>query len=277
MKKVMILGCGPSGLLAAHAADMLGYEPVIISKKRTSEMYGAQYLHAYIPGTVDSNPFDVKYVLEGSVDDYRKKVYGKGHRGNVSPEDLSQDHKGWDIRQMNELLYARYEGAIEDTVFANEREVGAYIQTADMYGDFHSFISTLPSTLLCQDASHIFSSQKVWAMGDAPERGVFVPIPPAPLNTVICSGLSDDSWYRKSNILGYCTVEWPEAKKPPITGVASVIKPLKTTCTCLPHVHRMGRYGKWQKGVLSHEAFFETYAGLGGDLEEIRPKESRMV
>lgn len=277
MNKVLILGCGPAGLMAAHAASMAGYEPVIISKKRKSEMFGAQYLHRPIPDTTDQQPFEVKYVLNGTAQAYREKVYGPAYRGFVSPEDLDEDHSGWDIRATYDILWQRYSGAIEHTPFSNEVEVTAFINRVSNEGTFHSVISTIPAPLLCTNNSHAFQAQKVYAIGDAPERGVFSPIM-VDLNTVVCSGESDRSWYRAANILGYHTVEWPGNKRIPLDGVTEVTKPLGHTCECLPYVHRMGRYGKWQKGVLSHESYFETFAGLGGVLdEEVSFEESGLV
>jgi len=43
-----------------------------------------------------------------------------------------------------------------------------------------------------------------------------------------------------------------------------VEKPIRTSCRCFPDVHRMGRYGKWKKGVLSHEAWEEANKIMDG-------------
>jgi hypothetical protein len=272
VKKVLILGCGPAGLMAAQAVAETGWlEPVIASKKRKSEMYGAQYLHAPIPGVDAGAPFEVEYVLRGTIGDYRNKVYGPAYRGNVSPEDLAESHMGWDIRQTYDTLWKRFQHAIVDVNFTSPQEASAFVLHSHAEGQFAHYISTIPAPLLCTDPSHGFSSQQVWAVGDAPERGIFSPIK-VEENTVVCSGERDTSWYRASNILGYHTVEWPMNRKPPIEGISGVTKPLETNCTCLPFVHRAGRYGTWRKGVLSHEAYFETFHGLtagGQDAEAV--------
>lgn len=260
MSKVLILGCGPAGLMAAAAAEESGYEPVIASKKRKSEMYGAQYLHAPIPGFSPDMSFDVKYSLYGTIESYRRKVYGD-IRVTVSPEDLTEDHEGWDIRQTYDNLWHHFVDYIEDTDFSGGGDIQAFVDLLLRTGQFAHVLSTIPAPLLCTNPAHAFPSQKVWAIGDAPERGIFCPIKAAGLNQVICSG-EDTSWYRCANILGYTTAEWPQNKKPPYEGVALVEKPIGTNCDCLPDAHRLGRYGKWEKGVLSHTAYYETIKGL---------------
>ena len=55
------------------------------------------------------------------------------------------------------------------------------------------------------------------------------------------------------------TVEWPHRSKPPLPGVAEVVKPIYSTCTCYTNTKyrfvKVGRYGVWSKGVLSHQAY----------------------
>jgi hypothetical protein len=273
MKKVVILGCGPAGLMAAAAVEDAGYEPVIASKKRKSEMYGAQYLHQPIPGHSPETAFDVTYTLNGTFDDYRRKVYGPDLRIPVSPEDLQENHEGWDIRSTYDSLWQRYADSITHTPFESHAEVSAFLLRLAEEEAVAHFISTIPAPLLCSHPGHSFQAQKIWAVGDAPERGIFSPIT-SDLNTVTCSGLQDDSWYRKSNIQGYNSVEWSARRaRPPLDGVTDVLKPLGTNCDCLPSVHRLGRYGMWSKGVLSHEAYYATIAGLEGSREEVRATE----
>lgn len=259
-KNVLILGCGPSALFAAHASECAGLKPIIVSKKRKSEMFGAQYLHRPIP-EVSGDGFQVSYELKGFAEGYKEKVYGLGYRGTVSPDELLGEHTGWDIRSAYDELWQHYQDGIENVEFSSPIEVASFLAGVPAA----HFVSTIPAVNLCANPNHGFSATRVWSIGDAPERGVFVPTEKPPTNTVVCSGLREDSWYRKSNILGFNTVEWPTNRKPPFDGVAEVIKPTGTNCNCLPQVHRAGRYGKFQKGVLSHESFYETYYGLTGE------------
>lgn len=248
--KVLILGCGPAGLMAAHAATLAGHSVFVVSKKRKSELFGAQYLHGPIPGMTEGGPIRVKYVLQGTSEGYKQKVYGSQSRVTVSPDTLEEDHDGWDLRATYWNLWNEYEPSIIDGPNLDGPAVD--LLTERWSPDF--VISTIPAPFLCSDERHVFRSESVWAIGDAPERGVRCPIRQAPNNTVICNGEDAPAWYRAANIFGYCTAEWPTHKRPPL-AVSEVIKPIDTTCTCRPYIMRAGRYGLWRKGVLSHSAF----------------------
>lgn len=254
----LVMGCGIAGLLSAHAVTLAtGQTPVIISKEaRKSRMYGAQYLHSEIPGirAIQGKSFMVEYDLWGDTDGYRRKVYGEDYDGHVSPDDFLGTHPGWDIRAAYDELWELYEPFIQPHNFDRTSED----RIAAIIGRYDVVISTIPRPLLCK-VGHRFSSQGVWAFGDSPEQEC--PVRPQK-NVVICNGNTEPAWYRASNIDGWCTVEYPEYSKPPIPGIAMVTKPLMTTCDCWPTVHFEGRYGKWQKGELSHQAFWNTYERL---------------
>lgn len=252
---ILILGCGPAGLMAAHAAATWGHDIKIVSKKRKSEMYGAQYLHQQIP-VIDCGPGQlIDYVLQGTADGYRRKVYGPRYTGSVSVEELTERHMAWNIRRAYDELWDLYGSyTIDMLVEGNDLQHGGRLSElgADMV------ISSVPAPMLCiKPEEHGFQAEEIWAIGDAPERGVFDPVKAAPANSVVCNGEPDVGWYRSANVFGRSTTEWPMKRRPPYEGVAQVVKPLKTTCTCFPAVHRVGRYGKWEKGVLAHSAFFE--------------------
>jgi hypothetical protein len=265
--KILVLGCGPSGLLAAHAASLAeGATIKIVSKKRPSELFGCQYLHGPIPD-LNLRTTTVNYELRGTVDDYATKVYGNRiMAGTVSPEVYGGPHPAWDLRQAYEQLYDRYYEAIEDCELMPDTvgELFNYL-TPDL------IVSSIPLPVLCQrPEEHAFRQQSCWAIGDAPERGQTVPVP-CPEDTIVCNGERDTGWYRVSNVFGYRTAEWPGLRpRPPFAGVVQFAKPLATTCTCW-HVSegeekhdvlRVGRYGTWTKGVLSHEAFNDTAQAL---------------
>lgn len=255
--KVSILGCGPAGLMAAHAAELRGAEVTIFSKKRKSEMFGCQYLHRPIPEISTGNGTWVEYTLRGTPADYRRKVYGTNWNGTVSGEDLEESHAAWDIRQAYDLLWLRYQSRIAHHDINASWMVGF---SAEGHEPGDLILSTIPAPLLCMKPDeHGFFSERVWAIGDAPERGIFAPSITHE-SEIICNAFPEPGWYRAANVFGYHTVEWPwrDGKRPPIEGVSEVVKPLRTTCNCWPNVVRLGRYGQWKKGVLSHEAFYET-------------------
>jgi hypothetical protein len=249
-KKVAILGCGPAGMFATHAFVEAGWDVTIYSNKRRSQMFGAQYLHRPIPGLPERKT-SVEYRLEGTAAGYAEKVYPGGQvpTGQVSPVTLAGFHDAWDIRAAYFDAYERYEDMIINTYY-ERRDVPALLHM-----EFRQVVNTIPADRLCIDDQHQFLSQTIWAAGDAPEQGKFCPIY-CPKDTVVCNGDPDRAWYRLSNVFGHTTCEWPEDRKPPLSGVASVVKPLRHNCDCWTgRIVGLGRYGAWKKGVLSHEAY----------------------
>lgn len=259
--KVLVLGCGPAGLMAAHAvANATGGQAHIdiASRKRKSTMYGAQYLHRPIPGATDHLDWVmVDYYLRGTIDDYRSKVYGQTYDGSVSPEDLLERHRAWNIAKTYDVLWDMYEARITDMDIKPHD-----INDARTEGDGYKYIlNTIPLDKLCPKG-HAFRYRTIKAAGSAPDRGIEIPYQCEP-NTVVCNGNPEPSWYRLSNIFGMKTVEWPEIVKPPLSH-ATIVKPVDTNCNCWPFMTRLGRYGTWTKGVLSHQAYFDTFDMLAG-------------
>jgi hypothetical protein len=267
-KPVMILGCGPAGLFAAQAALDAGYPLVIFSRRRKSEMFGAQYLHGEVPN-LPAHGFTIQYLLEGTAKGYAAKVYGpesaESMASQVSPARLIGQHKAWDIREAYDRAWDRFQPYIVDTLLSAK-----WLDNSG-WRDHSLVISSIPATQICRaeldELSHDFHVAEVWAIGDAPEKDVSCPVR-MPYNTVTCNGEPSPSWYRASNVNGFHTCEWPASVKPPFTHIARVSKPLSTNCNCWtnrktgPQVLRVGRYGTWTKGVLSHDAYDAVRARL---------------
>lgn len=293
-RRALILGCGPAGLFAAHAFKQEGWTVAILSKKRKSELFGAQYLHEPIPNLtpmvrgekgaeallVGHERRWIQYQLRGSGEDYARKVYPNGLPAGLetSPEVLPAEHWAYDLRSTYDEAWRRYSDLVVDFPGMNFEAV----QHA-LWSDTQMVASTIPAPDLCATpGAHVFRSQDIWALGDAPERGQdlaafrfgggFWAAP----DTVVCDASRDVGWYRLSNIFGYKTVEWPANRKPPIPGVAPVRKPLSTDCDChydnarLAGVRyaRLGRYGRWEKGYLTHHAYADALIlAQGGKLQ----------
>jgi hypothetical protein len=250
--KVLILGCGPAGLIAAQAADAAGASVMILSKPRKSFMKGAQYLHRPIPGTNPGRSFEVNYLLTGTSLAYKLKVYGPKWDGTVSPEDLEETHPGWDIRVAYDQLWSKF----GDSVTQWEATPSGLITSIDRLKP-DLVVSTIPAQLLCSQG-HTFRATRIWS-GDQDVASL-------PDNTVICNGNETPRWYRAAKIQGWSTVEWPDGPKPPVTPLWEVLKPTDNNCDCFPKVVRSGRYGQWKKGVLSHE----TYPLVSKKIDSIR-------
>jgi hypothetical protein len=267
--KVAVLGCGPAGLLAAHAATLCGHSVNIYSKRMKSPMEGAQYLHMDIPGLRLPPPKTIQYSLIGDVDTYRQKVYGAGDPDIVvSPQQYQGSHKCWDLRFTYSRMWNRWAPKVHDVMITHQI-MEHLVQMNDV------IISSIPATTLCHNEDeHTFAYQPVsidnlWS-GPLPAE--------APRlwdgheNMVICNGLPVDDhvaetgWYRTSHIYGHMNTEWSSPDLVPKGRVASrvwrVRKPLSTDCTCWSNIMRVGRYGLWQKGVLSHHAYEQVMARL---------------
>jgi hypothetical protein len=258
--KVLVLGCGPAGLMAAHGAagacmrEGVDYKIHVASKKRKSALYGCQYLHRPIPGVTPDTGEHISYQLRGHADDYREKVYGSKFLGPVSPEDLAGEHMGWDIRTTYDRLWDMW----EDRVFDMEITPNSLVRVLGE-ADWDLVINSIPLVDLCHQGHH-FGATEIWAAGDAPEIGISIQsMYRCPDNMVICNGDDSPVWYRMSRVFGRTTVEWPgDVANVPVTSAARVRKPTKNDCNCWPEIRNVGRYGTWTKGVLSHEAYFNT-------------------
>lgn len=248
--KFGILGSGPSGLLAAHAVALAGFRPTILSIKQPSRQYGAQWLHAPIPGVTPQAPEgEVTYHLEGTADGYAKKVYGvpslRSSFGQFEYDGEAQEV--WDLRSAYKRLWTMYENDIYNAM------IDSTVLNGLMKEDLCDYwISTLPLKSICGAVGlHGFLSQPVWVSPRASEGR-------PEENYVVYNGFDDGSWYRTSRVFGHGSTEYPfkmGRSIPKATGLWCVEKPLATECNCFPDVVKLGRFGQWKKGVLTHHVF----------------------
>lgn len=268
-KTAVVLGCGPAGLFAVHALREEGWEVVGISNLVKSPLYGAQYLHRPIPGLASKSE-TIRYLLQGTTDGYRRKVYGPDSQVAVSPEAIAPDPtEVWDIRTTYDEAWDCYQGLYMDyavspgdlkCLWATGRLVTGeriYPRTPQL------IVSSIPRISLCENVGqHRFEGRQIWASGDAPDLGIESPVPCEP-QRVVCNGEESPSWYRVSNIFGHKTAEWATEKRPPYAKTASrVTKPIKHSCSCWGHAERnlmfVGRYGSWTKRVLSDDGYYKV-------------------
>lgn len=260
-----IFGCGPTGLFAAWAAVLGGARVTIISKKRRSELYGAQYLHMPIPH-VEAEMRMVEYRLLGTQENYRQRVYGDNYLGPTSVDEYIGYQEAWDIRATYNRLYDRFEKNISAVKGSLDGMAMRKMLTSKGMEDFDLIFSTIPLPSICMKPGvHKFEAQRIWAIGDAPGRGQVCPIQ-CDAEKILCNGLDKSTvegdvptWYRVSNVFGHTTAEWPAWHYPNLKiEAADVRKPIKTNCDCHPELRLLGRYGRWEKGILSHSAFTEV-------------------
>lgn len=268
---VLILGCGPAGLLAAYAVEQLGGEPDIVSFKRKSVFQGAQYLHVPISGLTNGPDGHIRTYKRGTKEGYAKKVYGDPD-APCSWDLQPADRQAWDLRAVYDKLWDRYESRIIDRSL-DARSMGEIGEDPR----WRLVISTLPIIQLCYRRAankrhaeisdgqlHHFEWESMWTIDYAP--------PEVHDNTVLYSGDPTNSWYRASRVFGHAATEWSDLS-PPLGGAyltpeeekpAKIYRPKKgikvvgTNCDCFPHVKRVGRFGTWRKGYLSHMAYHDA-------------------
>lgn len=272
MIKIGILGCGPAGLLAAHAAALAGFSPAVLSKKAPSYIGGAQYMHGPIPFVTPTEAEgEVSFHMMGTEEGYAEKVYGQGANlpGTTSFTEFDDNpvRPAWDLRAMYRRLWSLYENRVIDVGALTPSGLNEIVDS----GDFDLVVSTIPLKALCwtgqpieEPVFHWFHEQKVL-------------VSPKPLhgeadNVIVYDGTDERSWYRSSRVFGEGGTEWStHVARPPLPGLAEVSKPIRTNCDCWPDVIKLGRYGQWSKGVLVHHAFLEMALALRHRFEATVP------
>lgn len=252
MIKVVVLGCGPTGLLVAHAFERAGHRVDVISRKVKSVIPGSQHLHGPVPGlTGQYAEGSIQFVRIGTAEGYAQKVYGDPHR-NTGWENYLQLYPSWSIIKAYDKLWDEWEGMVIDDEISGDPDEMREIMA---YGDL--VVSTLPAQTLCRNPNHSFEGTPYWIRT--------LPTPPADhLNEIVVyNGLPDDQWYRWSILGGLCSVEYA---RPPYPGkpwdamgnevqILQGLKAISTDCDCYPEIVRLGRWAQWQHGVTMYKAY----------------------
>lgn len=260
---VAVLGCGPAGLMAADAAWELGHDVDIFSLKKKSPIAGAQFVHAktgwYCSPTHD---LEVNVIKVGSAEGYAHNVYNNIH-AKTSWKKFTNNSVlyGWDLKQSYDRLWDRYESHIVSEAVTKER----LLELLKMYT---KVISSIPLGVICHNKTHTFTRQTVLILhGPAREQDVsagdimYYNGLPDRLGVVPGEQFTGASWYRFSQLAGYQAWEYGAHKMPKelLEGskqshqeVSTVGKAVSTNCDCWSDVIRVGRYGCWDKNILTH-------------------------
>ncbi len=255
-KKFAVLGCGPAGLLSAYAIELLGHEVEIFSVKAKSPIPGAQYLHDPIPGLCGVQADGrLNYVRRGQPEGYAQKVYGDPNMPTSWHVFHDGYHPAWSMRDVYDQLWERYEGEIQEIGHIRGKALSEMLK-----GGHQAVFCSIPANTLCM-AEHGFKAANVWIRMYEESPSWLTE------NTILYSGDPLDAWYRSSNIFGHASSEFSHKPAAVMTSLESTIvpgiKPTANDCNCWNHAAglvRIGRFGKWQKGVLVHQAFRETMA-----------------
>jgi hypothetical protein len=249
MSRVAILGCGPAGLLAALAVERAGYEPVIYSLKVKSPMPGAIFLHEPIPGATSPVPdTEIHFLKKGTSAGYGAKVYGDTGAPTSWHAYEEGPRVGWNLVAAYDLLWERFYDRVKHQTITPgfiTRLLGGQIgkQKPAMV------MSTIPAPAICCEERHSFISKPIWIRTEHLKDSGGIP------NRVVYSGEPTDAWYRYSMLFGQESWEFGYCVPKASRGV----KPLRTDCDCWKDsVIRLGRFGKWERGVLVHHAYEEA-------------------
>jgi hypothetical protein len=247
MTTVAIIGCGPAGLLAAHAVVRAGHTPAIYSDKAVpSPVYGGVYLHTAIPGLHDPAKPDGQVLFRklGTAEGYAAKVYGTT-RANTSWEVLGAGpHPAWALAPAYEALWGLYGAG----VMVQAVDAGV---AATMAATFPVVLSSAPLPRLCAYL-HNFPERPVWYLDRTPGWVGW--------NVMVYNGHMDQPWFRASAVFGHRLTEYPMQ----VPGARVGRKVLPTDCTCHPRIIRIGRWGEWRPGVLLHHAYEQARIAAGG-------------
>ena len=245
-----IIGCGPSGMVIAHACHQMGMPFDIYAPKQKSFISGAQYLHSDIEVRADGiSPRTVSYIYRGVEWQYEKKVYGKLPEGLVTSwSKFKGDVEAWPLIEIYEWLWTQYSERIIDGPVNIE-----WIRT----------LTANPERMVFNTAplSNFFNGGKFWSEEVQIVNGISF----APDDTIVYNGEPSSAWYRSSNLWGHLSVEYPSNVHVPGEiaqyGLKVVKKPL-VTAEAIPGVIASGRYGRWEKGVLVDESYHQAIAEI---------------
>lgn len=251
--EVCILGSGPAGLLTALAVELEGHKPYIISKGEKSPMFGAMYLHRAIPKITNEEPdFHITIDKIGTRQGYARNVYGDPN-APVSWDVIADgEHPAWNLPLAYNKLW--------DHFLPNIHKMNIQQHSLQVIqARWELVFSTIPLNTICY-MEHEFDSQPIW-VSHGPTKG-----PDKDNNLMQYNGLRPEEagigfdWYRYSQINGYSA--WEFSHQPDWWLDADIsrertngYKPITSNCTCWPGLVRLGRFGTFRKGVLTHDAF----------------------
>lgn len=258
MMKVTVLGCGPAGLFAALAAERRGADVTILSIGTPSPINGAQWLQAPVSGVTDAiEPRYISYIKLGTEDGYAQKAYGEP-KAEVSWTDFAEgEYPAWSLKDAYELLWTHFVSRIEHHE-VSPPEIKSLCSRADLV------FCSIRADALCTHGQHMFRGQPILVSS---ERQVDAD------EVIIYNGRERDPWYRASKLFGHHSTEYRVSAEGivPTSAVENKlyegIKPVTTDCDC--HTEninfvRVGRFGKWRRGVLTDHAYHEAWERVHG-------------
>lgn len=247
--KVIVIGAGPAGLAAAHAATGLQADVTILAPARMTRQEGPLLLQRAIPGIHTDHPDGTihQFVIGGSILQYRYKLYGDINIG-INGDILVKHYHAWRHKETYEKLWQMYSGMITDYSLTT-REMRSIHREADLV------VSTANAKTMCTVGHHFLYKE----VGVTPEYSY----PDQPDNTIIFNAAPSPAWVRSSRVFGVPVTEWAIGSEHGMPTNARIIrKPISTDCDCYPNILRTGRFGAWKNEVWIDTAYWDTYGAI---------------
>ena len=249
--QVAVIGCGPAGLSAVHAAYGLGADVTLIAPMERTPQRGPLLIQRPIPGINTGHPdgYIKQIVLGGTILDYRYKLYGDVNIG-INGDILAEGYHAWKHSETYDKLWDIY---IETTAaIVQDKRVVTSPELATMHERFDLVINTAPLRYLCYKG-HFFKGASVLVT----PRAMF---PDQPDNTIVFNAYPDIAWVRSSRIFGAEVTEWPGNAK--VNHAHLITKPISTDCNCFPRVLHTGRFGSWRNETWVDTAYYDTRSAI---------------
>ena len=262
-KKLAVLGAGPSGMMAAHAAAQCGYYVKVFDREpsQVRRNSGVFYIHDDCDLLLDS--IKIRQTVLGcslmTPDEislaYSNKVYGKPSVGRVSVMNVITEDEttGYNAAQAVDRLWDLYGGQVEK----QEIEGMNSVDYLTVYEGFDKVISTIPAYVLYPGIYDSSSAQI--KVGKAPEDEAFI----------FYNLNSFSPWYRCSAMFGLFIMEYgingPDepTDKPSDYQWKTVTKVIGNgVISDREDLFLVGRYGAWNKTTLTHDVYYETLKWL---------------
>lgn len=270
MSKIAIIGAGPSGMMAAHAASQCGayvdiFDADPSQSRRNSGVY---FLHDECDLLLGQHTRIYQTVLgiygmspEEIGEAYGSKVYGQPiAKTSVLEAAKHPTINGYNAGEAINRLWDLYGGQVSIL------KIESFEHLISLFDKYDKIISTIPANILFPDFE--YESVQTWIkVGKAPEEEAFLFYNINP----------HCSWYRCSGMFGIFIQEYGfkyipfENKKYSFKEVTKIIGARKTmyhqsnahledgkVISDVAELFLVGRYGAWSKKTLTHNVYYET-------------------
>ena len=248
--KIAVIGCGPAGLAAAHAAHGLGAGVTIYSPGIKSPQRGPLVLQRPIPAISTDHPdgYVKQLVIGGSILDYRYKLYGDINI-SIQGDQLREGYHCWEFIATYDRLWGLYMEpgsgrAAHEYIEVDHVDISYMVAASDLV------INTAPLNRLCHN-DHNFQSKAV-------EITTGHSYPDQPEDTTIFNAGNYYPWVRSAWLLGNECTEWLPGTVPDGLESITIHKPISHNCDCYPDVLLTGRFGCWKNEVWVDTAYYDT-------------------